>query len=472
MRRLLLLVACAAVAAIVVARGGAGGGDDRYRLAAEFDTGRGMVPGQLVKIAGAKVGTIDAVQLTARRTARMTLRIDPEFGPFHDDARCRILPEGFISESYVDCEPGTPGRPLLAQDASGLPTVPLRQTEVSVQLQQVIDTFNLPVSDRIRVILTELGVATAGRSDDLNALLRRANPALRQANQTLAIVDGQRREIERAVVATDRVLRTAAGRDRSLRRMVDRAAAVLETTARHQRPLEQSVARLPELLRSAESGLQDLDVAASSLTPTVRQLRRAAPELAAVQRTVPQFTGPARRALAGLGQVSRTGLRAVGPALGVLTTATRVAERVREPIERTRELAVSLRDAGAIENVLRVLYSLGNVVAAYDEVSHYITINLRVEVKCFVNPADPRCTQRNDVRTLDGQRPRLTDSVPPAVRYAPDGAAERTLARARRAAPTGRGAGTRGDGRDRSLAQRLPEDQRRQLSQMLDRILK
>src|SRR5690606_13042664 len=128
-----------------------------------------IVPGQLVKLAGARVGTVKEVNLTKDRKAAFRLEIDEKFGPFRDDASCKILPEGFISESFIQCDPGTPGKPELSTrpDHDGLPTVPVERTVASVQLQEVIDTFNLPVAERIRAILTEFGIASAGRADDL-----------------------------------------------------------------------------------------------------------------------------------------------------------------------------------------------------------------------------------------------------------------------------------------------------------------
>ena len=62
----------AAIVLAVVAIGPPAQADSAYRVDAIFDTAKGIIPGQLVKIAGARVGTIDDVKLTptTRRASR------------------------------------------------------------------------------------------------------------------------------------------------------------------------------------------------------------------------------------------------------------------------------------------------------------------------------------------------------------------------------------------------------------------
>ena len=66
--------ACVAVAAIVAP---ASPGDSEYRVDVVFDDARGLVPGQLVQIAGARVGTIEDVSVTRDFKARIHMRRRP-----------------------------------------------------------------------------------------------------------------------------------------------------------------------------------------------------------------------------------------------------------------------------------------------------------------------------------------------------------------------------------------------------------
>src|SRR3954447_9095122 len=93
-----------AVGALVAASGGDKGG--AYRVRAVFDNASFVIPGEDVKIAGVKVGTIDKLDLTADNKAAVVLRIDdPAFRPFRADATCRIGLQSLIGEQFVDCTP-------------------------------------------------------------------------------------------------------------------------------------------------------------------------------------------------------------------------------------------------------------------------------------------------------------------------------------------------------------------------------
>src|SRR3954447_17765152 len=103
-----------------------------YRVDALFDTAKGIIPGQLVKVAGVRVGTVQDVTLTRDFKARVEIEVDPRFGPFHTDARCEIRPEGLTAENFIQCEPGSVSAKALAPSGETPPTVPVSQTSVPV----------------------------------------------------------------------------------------------------------------------------------------------------------------------------------------------------------------------------------------------------------------------------------------------------------------------------------------------------
>jgi phospholipid/cholesterol/gamma-HCH transport system substrate-binding protein len=129
------LLLCALAVAIPTLGSGAQAADT-YRVDAIFDTAKGIIPGQLVKIAGARAGTIKDVVLTDDHKARIQMEVDSKFAPFRSDAHCEIQPEGLISENFVQCLPGTPdGRELRAQGGEAA-TVPVENTSVPVSLTE------------------------------------------------------------------------------------------------------------------------------------------------------------------------------------------------------------------------------------------------------------------------------------------------------------------------------------------------
>ncbi|MGE4426027.1 MAG: MlaD family protein [Solirubrobacteraceae bacterium] len=399
-RRRALLVVMLLVVAVVVVVGRDGGGSDRYRFSAVFDTAQGIVPGQLVKLGGARVGTVRSVDLTPDHKARFGLEIESRFGPFHEDASCKILPEGFISESFIQCDPGSPSRPALGPargSGTAEPTVPLQRTSASVQLQQVLDTFALPTTERVRTIMIEMGIASAGRADDFDALLRRANPALRHTRDMLTVLADQRQAMGRAVEQTDRVLEVLAGRDGDVRRFVRSAESVARNAGDRDVDLRRSVRRLPALLAEADSSLRSLERLGTDLTPTVRALGRSAPQLNRLTRVVPPLAAQVRPALDHADRAFGALRRAVGPATGLVGTLDTAARESKEPVKHLAELLESSRSTGALDGVgQRVFYGLSVSTAAYDAVSHTGNMMLGVHLRCILAPAQPGCSQRFD----------------------------------------------------------------------------
>jgi virulence factor Mce-like protein len=379
-RALAALVTVVVVVLVVLATGSSK--PQPYRVAAVFDTAKGLVPGQLVKIAGARVGSIKDVQLTDDLKARVTFEVAHRFVPFHADASCEIKPEGFISENFVECDPGDNGKGEL-HEQDGVPTVPLDRTAVPVSLQDVVNTFSLPTDLRLRVLINELGIATAGRGEDLNALLRRANPALQQTRTALSILAARRQALTTAVRQTDRVLAEIAARNDDVRAFVDRAATVARTAADRRDRLGAAVHDLPATLDAIDRTLIPIRRVTDTGRPLLTDLRSAAPTLSSTLGTLSTFTHDARPAVDTLRTASDEGLRALPDATPVLRRLAQLTGTARPVMRQTSQLLTSMRDSGALDYTLRLLYSLSTVTGGWDGVSHIVTIFAGIYPQCL-----------------------------------------------------------------------------------------
>src|SRR4051812_2588127 len=222
MRRLagatLLTLALAGAAVFGVGAAGSGGGSS-YQVRAIFDDVASAVPGEDVKIAGAKVGKIGAMNVTPERKAAVVLDIsDSGFTPFHQNAHCTIRPQSLIGEKYVECTPGSPSTPPLNKIKDGEPgagqhLLPLSNTSAPVDLDLINNILRLPYRQRLSIILSDLGAGLAGRGQDLNALIHRANPALRQTDRVLKQLADENVTLKNLASESDRALAPLA-RDR------------------------------------------------------------------------------------------------------------------------------------------------------------------------------------------------------------------------------------------------------------------
>jgi virulence factor Mce-like protein len=351
-----------------------------------FDDARGLVPGQLVKIAGARAGAIDSVHLTRGFKARIEATVQAKFMPFHQDATCTIRPEGLIAENYLECDPGTPGSPPLKGRDGYPPTVPVTRTTEPVSLLDLFDTFTLPTRERLTVLLNELGISTAGRGQDLNQILLRANPALALARRTVDILLGQQSQLKELIASTAVVAAQGASHTQDLQRFLERAAALSSLTASHRSPLAQGIRRLPGLLAVARPALAQVDAVAVQGTPLLRQLQAAAPLLDRVSRDLKPFVKAANPGLAHLSASLRTSIPALRESLPLLGRLEDYARRSEPSTQLTAALYKNLQRHGFVEEFLSVAYYVATSLSRFDSTSHLLGLLL-------LAPQNGRCGQ-------------------------------------------------------------------------------
>src|SRR5581483_11891670 len=303
MRRLALIaVALAALGAAGAATASGGGGGD-YRVRAIFDNGGFVVPGEDVRIAGAKVGSVSEVGVTlpgdwvnadhssepGKAFVVMTID-DPGFQSWREDASCLIRPQSLLGEKYIDCTPtqprapGTPPRPPLETIPSGQPGagerfLPLQNNGKQVDLDLVQDIQRLPYAQRLTLILNDLGAGLAARGRDLNAVIRRADPALRYTDEVLAILARQNRQLAQLARDSATVLGPLARERRHVSGFIASAGATARATAERSADLESGIRKLPHFLAELRSTMNRLHGFAATAQPVVADLGAAAPSI-------------------------------------------------------------------------------------------------------------------------------------------------------------------------------------------------
>ncbi len=186
-------------------------------MRAIFDDASFAAQSEDVRIAGANVGSIQSLGVTATKKAAVTIAItDQRFAPFHADATCAIRPQSLIGEEYVDCTPGTAGAPALPRinvgSGKGTYYLPVTRTSSPIDSDIVQDISTEPVRQSLAVIINEFGTGLAARGSDLNAVIHRANPALGNTDKVLKILVGQNRTLAQLATDSDTVLASAGAR--------------------------------------------------------------------------------------------------------------------------------------------------------------------------------------------------------------------------------------------------------------------
>jgi virulence factor Mce-like protein len=307
-----MVIAVAGVcAAAFVLAGAADKGSEGKTYKIQFDNAFGLTKGGDFRVGGVNAGQTTSFDVAKKKgetpKAVVTAEITkPGFADFRKDASCEIRPQSLIGEYYVDCQPGKSEERL----ANG-GTIPVEQTSSTIPTDIVNNIMRRPYRERFRLLITELGTGLAGRPDDLQEVLRRAHPGLRETSRVLRILGDQNRVIKNFITDSDTVVRELERNKRDVVRWVEEAGDAAEISATRRNELRAQFQRFPRFLDELRPTMARLGELADEQTPLLADLERAAPDLDTFFTRLGPFSEASRPAIRSLGEMSEIGNEAV-----------------------------------------------------------------------------------------------------------------------------------------------------------------
>jgi ABC-type transporter Mla subunit MlaD len=364
------------------------GEEDRsqsYFVRAIFDNAANLVEGEDLKVAGVPVGVVSELNVTEENKAAVTLRVDDEdFTPWKQDATCTIRPQSLIGEKFVECEPGSAAaaslRTIESGDGEGERLLPLERTSSPVDLDLINATLRLPYRERFRILLSELGTGLAGREEELNEVIHRANPALRETDELLAILADQNRVLARLAREGDRALGPLARERQSVADFIVQANATGEASAERRTDIRRGINLLPPFLRELRPLMADLQGLAQQGTPLLRDLGAAAPELDRLIHGLGTFSEAGRESFPSLGDALEIGRPLLIRARPLIQDLSRLGRETGPAAEDLDKLTASLDKTGGVERINDFLYNVAMSTNGFDAVSHYLRAGLNANV--------------------------------------------------------------------------------------------
>jgi ABC-type transporter Mla subunit MlaD len=343
-----ILVVIGALGAAVVLMGANSGGGQSKTIKIVFDNAFGLTSGGDLKIGGVKAGSTTGFSVTnslppkAIVTAKVT---QPGFESFRKDASCRIRPQSLIGEYYVDCQPGS-SKQLLPNN-----TVPVNQTQSTIPQDLLQDVMRRPYRERLRLIINELGTGLAGRPQDLNEVIRRADPGLQETSKVLKILGNQNKVIQNFIVNSDTVVKELEAKKKDVARFIVEAGKTAEISASRRQALQAQFHKLPGFLAGLQPTMAKLGNLADQQTPLLSDLHKAAPDLNTFFKELGPFANASRPAFKSLGQTSvvgRTALndsrRAVDQLAALSADAPQLAKPLRQFLQTLDDRKRSVQD--------------------------------------------------------------------------------------------------------------------------------
>ena len=388
----------AAVVAIFLLASGGNDESDGYKVRAIFDSGGFMVKGEQVRVAGANVGTIESVDVTmpgetvafrdgepvdepGKAVIVMNIE-DGGFQDFREDATCQIRPQSLIGEKFIDCRttlpraPGSPPPPPLEEVPDGEPgagqhLLPLGSSGTSVDPDLINNIQSLPYAQRFRLIFNELGAGLAGRGDDVETLVKRANPVLRDVDRLFGILSKQRDQLAQLTADSDQILAPLARERTHVAGFFSNAGAAAQASSEKGEALEASLRKIPAFLREFQLTMRSLEGFSEAARPVFADLGSSAPAFTDATRTLVPFSEATTVALRSLGETGEAAGPVFAEADPIVRKATQLAKTGVSPTTELARLFVSLQKTKGWDGLVELMYNSTASTNGFDQYGHF-----------------------------------------------------------------------------------------------------
>jgi ABC-type transporter Mla subunit MlaD len=394
----------AVIAAAVVATGAGGDGDGDYKVRAVFNNAEFLIPGEDVKVAGAKVGKVESLDVTSDLRAAAVLKItDPAFKDFRRDAECEIRLQSVIGEKLVECRPtqprpeGEPPPPPLPKIPEGQPgagqhLLPVSQTITPVAEDEIRSVMRLPYRTRFGIILNEFGAGLAGRGQDVRKVIRGANPSLREFDRVIRILANQNRLLAQGARSGDEVLAEWVKRRKQTADLIVQANIAAQATAERRADLERNFELFPKFLTELRPTMARLDSLSREMLPVFRNLEPVASDVSRLLIALGPFSRAGIPAFRTLGRTAETGGPAIAAARPTVEVLGRFTARARSVTANLASLLTSIDQTKGIRYLTDLIFNLSLSVNGFDDYGHYLRTVLLAGCNSEATRINPACS--------------------------------------------------------------------------------
>ena len=252
---------------------------DKWELRAVVRQATELGPRSPVRVAGVEVGKVKDVEAGEGETSIVTLALEEDALPIHEDATLKVRPRIFLEGNFfVDLKPGSPGSPVVDEGH----TLPVAQTAAPVQLDQILSTLQADTRANLKLLLEALGEGFAdGGAQALNEAWEPADEAFTDGAIVAEAFRGTGDGDLADFVDAGGDVAAAASRTRRLPYLIEGLNRSARALASRRAELSASLPELDRLLEEADPALDALNAAFPPTRALVRDARpgvQAAPE--------------------------------------------------------------------------------------------------------------------------------------------------------------------------------------------------
>jgi phospholipid/cholesterol/gamma-HCH transport system substrate-binding protein len=302
----------AAVAAIVIAVGVVaivlvGSGSTDFTVRAQFQNASQLVKGNLVQVAGDRVGDVTDINLTRDGQAEITMRItDPDYAPLRKgtEATVRQASLSGVANRYVDLR--LPPETKSSADMRDGDVIPATETTTAVDLDQLFNTFDPQARKALQGVIRGFATQYGGRGEEANKGFLYLNPALASSSRLFEELNRDTPLLKRFIVSSSKLVTDVADRRDDLAGLVDNLADTTGAIARQKSSLSSALQQLPPFMRRANSTFVNLRATLDDLDPLVADSKPVAKKLRPFLAALRPFARDARPTVRDLSRLIRS----------------------------------------------------------------------------------------------------------------------------------------------------------------------
>ncbi len=350
-------------------------GGSTYVVNAQFQDAGQLVAGDLVTVAGHKVGSVGAISITNNGLANVKLNIsDKSIDPLSSNSTATIgqLSLTGITNRFVSIGPGVGGSHIANNGV-----IPVTHTKGIVDLDTVLDALTPSVRKSLAQFLKTGAYFVSGSTpSQFNELAEYLNPAFSQVSNLGAEIVSDKYALDRLVGNTAQLTEPLASETPQIQGAVSNTSKLLGEIAAQRVALSDGISRAPAVLKQVTAVFGRVDTTLDDLDPTLSALKPVAPKLASLLRAVAPFAANLKPTIAGIQQIlpeADTALKDFVPASAksdpALTSLVKALTGITPILTGLRPYVPDFV-AGFFNGVG------GSTGAAYDANGHYLQVRL------------------------------------------------------------------------------------------------
>ncbi len=247
-----------------------------YRFEVEFEQAVQLAAESDVRISGVSVGKVVSVGLDKHTgLEKATIEIESQYAPRPADTRAILRQKSVLGETYVELSPGSANGPKLPDGG----TLPRGQVAPTVQLDQILSTFDPVTRKAFQVWMQQGGLALTGRGQDFNSAFAQLYPFATNVDAVLAVLNRDNAATTTLLHDGAQVFSALSSSPSQLQGLITNSNGVFAATAAQDTALANAVRAFPAFTIATRVTVNRVTQFANTTQPLITELRPAAVQL-------------------------------------------------------------------------------------------------------------------------------------------------------------------------------------------------